>query len=341
MSVTLAVELKEITMNKIRWIVTVFLFCIFYSAFCQKPWRFAVVSDTHIGLTDTIAEMIPFMLADSIDLILIPGDIVKSGRACSADELKVQLLKWQVTFAPFYKAGIGVYPLRGNHENDARNNISVWNEVFSGSFQLPQNGPSGEVNLTYSFNHKNALFIGLDDYVNIHQVNQNWLNQQLDANTQPHIFVFGHEPAFKVFHADCLDDSVKARDAFWQSLSKAGVKTYFCGHDHLIDISKIDDGDGNPNNDVIQYIVGTGGGPLHSRFNYNGDNSTYTFNHVFHEVEHGYSLVEVSGEGPTDYHVTITWKKRSWNATTNRNEYTQTQGVVEYTVTYANTIHSN
>jgi predicted phosphodiesterase len=327
-------------MNKISTVFTVLLICIFTSAFCQKTWRFAVVGDTHIGLTDTVAEMIPFMLADSIDLVLIPGDIVKSGIACTAVELKVQLLKWQATFAPFYKAGIGVYPIRGNHENDARNNISVWNEVFSGSYLLLQNGPSGEVNLTYSFNHKNALFIGLDDYVNIHKVNQNWLNTQLVANTQPHVFVFGHEPAFKVFHADYLGDSVSARDSFWQSLSKGGVKTYFCGHDHFCDIAKIDDGDGNPNNDVIQYITGSGGGPLQWRFNYDGANSTYTPNRLFHEMEHGYSLVEVSGDGPTDCHVTITWKKKSWNATTNKNEYTQTPSIVEYEVNQNKKIHS-
>jgi 3',5'-cyclic AMP phosphodiesterase CpdA len=324
-------------MNRISNTLTLLLICFFTSAHSQKTWRFAVVGDTHVGLTDTISEMIPYILADSIDLILVPGDIVKSGRACSAEELKVQLLSWQAVFAPFYKAGIGVYPLRGNHEDDARNDIAVWNELFSGSFLLPQNGPSGEVNLTYSFNHKNALFIGLDNYVNIHQVNQNWLDQQLAANTQSHVFVFGHEPAFKVFHADCLDDSVTARNTFWKSLSDAGVKTYFCGHDHFCDIAKIDDGDGNPNNDVIQYIVGTGGGPLHPRFNYNGDNSTYTLNRLFHEVEHGYSLVEVSGNEPTGYHISITWKQRNWNEKTNVNEYFTISSRVEYDVARTST----
>lgn len=30
-------------------------------------------------------------------------------------------------------------------------------------------------------------------------------------------FVFGHEPAFKAFHTDCLDDYVIERDTFWNN----------------------------------------------------------------------------------------------------------------------------
>lgn len=297
----------------------------------QNSWRFAVLGDTHVGSSDTIAEMIPFMQADGIDCILVCGDIVEGGLACSGPELHAELLSWRTILQPLYNSGIGVYPILGNHEDDAQNTIAVWNSVFSGAYTLPQNGPSGEQNLTYSFNHKNALFVGLDDYVSIHKINQNWLNQQLAANTLPHVFVFGHEAAFKVFHADCLDDSVSARDQFWQSLAQSNAKTYFCGHDHFLDVSKVDDGDGNENNDVYQYVVGTGGGWLMPQYsNYNGTNSTFTPNRIFHDMEFGYALVEVSGEGPNDCDVTITWKKRTWNSTTLANEYLPTASVIHY-----------
>ncbi len=297
----------------------------------QTKWRFAVVGDTHVGSSDTIAEMVPFMLADNIECLLVPGDIAEGGLACSSAKLQIQFEHWQSLLKPLYDKGIGIYPIYGNHENDAKSSMLAWNNVFSSLYALPQNGPSGEENFTYSFTHKNALFIGLDDYKNIHKVNQTWLDQQLAARKQPHVFVFGHESAFKIFHADCLDDSVSARNTFWQSLSHAGVKVYFCGHDHFLDVANVDDGDGNANNDVIQYLVGTGGGWLMSQYsNYNGINSPFTLKRLYHEMEFGYALVEISGEEMKDLNVTITWKKRNWNTTTSKYEYIDSPSVVQY-----------
>ena len=308
-----------------------FIIVVNFATNGQTKWRFAVVGDTHVGSSDTIAEMIPFMLADNIECLLVPGDIAEGGLASSSAKLQTQLEHWQSLLKPLYDKGIGIYPIYGNHENDAKNNTVAWNNVFSSSYALPQNGPSGEVNFTYSFAHKNALFIGLDDYKNIHKVNQTWLDKELAANKQPHVFVFGHESAFKVFHADCLDDSVEARNTFWQSLSQAGVKVYFCGHDHFVDVANVDDGDGNTNNDVIQYLVGTGGGWLMSQYNYNGTNTPYSLQGLFHDMEFGYALVELSGDGNNDRNVTITWKKRNWNNSTLKYEYINTQNIVQYT----------
>ena len=292
-------------------------------------WKFAVVGDTHVSYdSDTIAEMIPYFLEDDIDLILLCGDIVQGGKKASTTDLEAELKMWQAIFQPLYDAGIGIYPVRGNHEDDADNNIAIWNSIFTGDMVLPQNGPSGEINLSYSFNHKNAFFIGLDTYVNIHKINQTWLNEQLEANNQPHIFTFGHEAAFKVFHGDCLDDFPSERDTFWKSLSDAGAKTYFCGHDHFFDAIEVDDGDGNAENDVYQCLVGGGGGWLMPKYNYNGDNSDYTINPIYHRQEHGYALVEISGDTKSDLDVTITWKERFVEGT--NVTYLPTSDVINY-----------
>lgn len=259
--------------------------------------------------------MIPYFIQDSIDLILVCGDIVEGGLRTSSSQLQTELNLWQQVFQPLYDKGIGVYPIRGNHENDANGNITAWNNLFSGSRALPQNGPGAELNLTYSFQHKNALFIGLDDYVNIHRINQSWLNNQLTTNVLPHVFVFGHEAAFKVFHSDCLDDYSTERNTFWKSLTDAGVKTYFCGHDHFLDTSLVDDGDGNSANDIYQCVVGGGGGWIMSKYNYNGSNSPYSVTGLYHQNKHGYALVQVSGDTSTDLNVTITWKERTVSGT--------------------------
>ena len=95
----------------------------------------------------------------------------------------------------------------------------------------------------------------LDEYAGIahqrvHYVNQAWLESQLEGNVKPHVFAFGHEPAFRALHYDCLDMHPDRRDAFWNSLKAAGSRAYFCGHDHFYDHARVDDGDGNPNNAV-------------------------------------------------------------------------------------------
>ncbi len=324
---TIKIENKKILRTGI---LTLAIWLLNHNLAEAATWRFAVMSDTHVGVSDTAAEMIPFVLADSVDLVLVSGDIADAGKACTPAKLRTQLTQWKSVFAPLYNNGVAVYPIRGNHEADAQKNISVWNDFFSGADTLPQNGPDGEKNLTYSFNHKNAFFVGLDNYVNIHTVNQPWLDQQLAENTRPHVFVFGHEAAFKVFHADCLDDSVAKRNAFWESLANHNVKTYFCGHDHFIDVSRIDNGDGNINNDVYQYLVGASGGWLMSKYNYNGANSPYWPKSLFHDAEHGYALVEVSGDEATDYNITITWKKRTVNPLTSDVEYLATPQVIKY-----------
>jgi hypothetical protein len=68
-----------------------------------------------------------------------------------------------------------------------------------------------------------------------------WLVNDLQATTQRHLFVFGHEPAFPQPDADngrtrhigdCLDADPANRDRFWSLLRDSGVIAYFCGHTH-------------------------------------------------------------------------------------------------------------
>jgi hypothetical protein len=203
---------------------------------------------------------------------------------------------------PVYDAGIGVYAVRGNHDVGEPVGVTAWNKVLG---YLPDNGPAGEKNLTYSVTHKNALIISLDQYIRLRRVNQAWLDTQLAANTKPHIFVFGHEPAFKARHSACLDDYVAERNAFWASIEKAGGRTYFCGHDHLYNHARVD-GDGDPSNDIHQYIVGTAGAPLRGwSGDYDGDNNDYTVENIYYSKEYGYVLVEIAG-----LDVTLTWIER-------------------------------
>jgi hypothetical protein len=208
---------------------------------------------------------------------------------------------------PVYDAGIGVYPIRGNHDIGSPAGTTAWNTVFSGAYAVPQNGPAGEVGLTYSAAHKNVFVLALDEYTNSMRVNQTWVDAQLAANTRPHVFAFGHVPAFKVDHADCLDDYAAQRDAFWASLKNAGCRVYACGHDHFYDHAVVDDLDGDPDNNIHQYLVGTAGAPLRGWSPpYNGANSGMTVEQWHHRKQFGYVLAEVLD----DVNVRMVWYER-------------------------------
>ena len=297
-------------------------------------WRFAFVGDTHVPLSTISAEIAAAVLNDDIKLVIVAGDLVESGPATPTNTLHDRLIAWRDAFAPVRASGIGVYAVRGNHEDDAPDNIAIWNSVFSGAYAMPGNGPAGERNLTYSFTHSNACFIGLDDYIQIHRINQPWLNQQLATNRQPHLFTFGHEPAFKAFHTDGLDDYPDERNAFWSSLTAAGARVYLCGHDHFFNVARIDDGDGIATNDLYQFIVGTGGTTNWppQRYNYNGTNAPYTPANLASVTNtYGYLLVELSGPGSNDLGVKLTWKQRTYDTNTASYLYVATTNTFAYT----------
>jgi hypothetical protein len=270
----------------------------------STSWKFIVTGDSRgTSASDPVnSVMLPkiaqTIVNEHVDLSVWPGDLVYG--ASTQAELQAQLTTWRSLMAPVYDAGIGVYPIRGNHDSLSR---TTWRTVFP---ELPDNGPTEEKKVTYSVTHENAFFVGLDEYwtSHPHAVDQEWLNGQFAANTQPHVFVFGHEPAFKVVHADCLDDNVTARNTLIDSIEAEGGRTYFCGHDHMYNHAQADD-DGNPNNDFHQVLVGTAGAPLYSwSGTYDGDNDGYTLTNCHYDGTYGYVLGEVNGPA-----VTFTWKK--------------------------------
>ena len=301
----------------------------------EKPWKFIVTCDSRgytNGINQTIlSELVNEILSQDVDFLLFPGDLVTGYTSIGPAGFEAQLREWVRITEPIYNAGIGVYVSRGNHEvmdiwgysirpdiNPYDNNATRWLNVFGNDLypeqKLPDNGPAAEKYMTYAVTHKNAFIVSLDQYAGInheevHKINQKWLNAQLAANTKPHIFIIGHEPAFRALHSDCLDNRPVERDAFWESLRNAGGRTYFTGHDHFYDHARIDDGDGDPDNDIHQLIIATAGAPLYTWSGpYNGDNSYYTVEQLYHAENYGYVLVEVD-----DFNVTLTWMQRHTN----------------------------
>ena len=275
-----------------------------------KEWHFIVVGDSRgndAGVnTEILSEIAAEIVRSKPDFVLFPGDLVTGDR--NNDEThRAQLTKWRETMQPVYDADIVVYPVRGNHDRGSKKaGLGIWNDIFSGPYALPDNGPAGEKNLTYSVRHHNARIVALDQYSTSKQKNnQAWLDTQFSSSSLPHVFVMGHEPAFSVKHKDCLDDNVEQRNEFLDSITRKGGRMYFCGHDHFYD-HLLADHDGDPSNDIHQFIVGTAGAPIYTYDgNYAGDNEPYALTHIAGAAKHGYLTVSVNG---TD--VTTTWVER-------------------------------
>ena len=68
----------------------------------------------------------------------------------------------------------------------------------------------------------------------------------------------------------------------------------------------MDDGDGNPDNDIHQFIVATAGAPSYTWTPpYDGNNGDFTVEQVYHAERYGYVLVNVD-----DLDVTMAWMER-------------------------------
>ena len=248
-----------------------------------------------------VAEMVDEALNLGVDFFVASGDMVNG--TPDDVEFELQLTTWVDAMSPLYDAGIGVFPVRGNHENHS---VDVWNNVFSGPYQNPLNGPPGEENLTYAIEYPGVLLLSMDEYVNRARVNVGWMAEQLAASDATHIFVQGHEPAFQAFHGDCLDDNVSSRDAMWSAMKAAGGGSYFTGHDHFFNLARVDDGDGDQDNDMYQAIVGTGGAPFYYwTGSYDGDNGPWAPTNLYHAGEYGFLLVSVAGS-----QASFTWWER-------------------------------
>lgn len=314
----------------------VLLFLILISCGCAtvqnmngetSPWRFAVLSDTQGGKSNDsekpyINEKILKIIAGDIalekpDFVLVAGDLVSGWLHNGGVDYKTQFAAWKEVMRPVYEADIKVYPVRGNHEDGperlALSPLPANLEPPAGSKEelkaafrqafdqvyIPQNGPSGEEGFTYSFTYKNALIIGLDEFtVSQHKVNQAWFDSWIALKTEAHLFVYGHEPAFGVYHTDNLSYFAEDRDKFWNSITKGGGRVYFCGHDHMYNRAAVAEEDGNT---IRQIVVGTGGGsPRTWSGKYLDTNvkGEYAKDNLY-----GYVLVTVEGS-----RATIQWK---------------------------------
>jgi hypothetical protein len=266
------------------------------------------VDGLNVKLNEELSEQV---LKEKAQALLFTGDLVY-GHADRAGLVKM-LMHWRSIYEKDYAAGVVVLPCRGNHDaGDAgADEDAAWNEVFSGKYALPQDGPAHEKNLTFTKSIGNVLFVGLDQFTAIPDkvaIDQKWFDQVLDQNKKPFVFPFAHKMAFMDgHHVDGMDSEPALRDEFWQSLIKHKVRVFLCGHDHAYDHMKVVHGGAVPGLEVHQFTAGTAGAPFVKLDGYEGKNTVWKLTRVKSLTDHaGYLLVDVVGKKAT-----ITYKARN------------------------------
>lgn len=291
----------------------------------EYPWqrcqRDEDVNGINVKITTEIAQAV---LDEKAQIMLWTGDManINERDPDKRKALKKKLMAWRDIMQRLYDKNIAVLAVRGNHEVEWHQEKDwtpikipgareVWNEVFSGRYALPDNGPQSEKYLSFFYPKGPVLCIGLDEYERPektpHYVDQQWLDKVLNDEKRPFIFAYSHEPAFMAGrHAkqETLAVVPEKRDRMWKSLYKAGARAYFCGHDHFYDHMEVQS-DMTPKG-MHQFLAGTAGAPFYDAGGY-AEELGWNLTRIKHQDRlWGYILIVVD-EG----RATITFKGRS------------------------------
>ena len=272
---------------------------------CDRPatkaWSFGVMDDTQWTTTDpagqnpsqnpnTVAVSIinqinDQMIAKQVKFVIQVGDLTDNG---SNDAIASRA----TAALPLLKAGIGFFPMRGNHETYGTSNsfgIPAFQAAFpqtqglsntfgARDFSSPTSVSSDLKGMSYSFDYgtpgDNARFVIVDNWVTPSKDvpaagydygysiadQQSWISSRLDAATRgtTQAFVFSHQPLIAENHQDSpftgyTNANPTWQNAFFASLQNNGVKYYISGHDHISQRSIIASPDSKSS---VQEIIG-------------------------------------------------------------------------------------
>ena len=244
------------------------------------PWKFGVMADTQWGNRTTdpanpatcaiaiINALNARFIAHGVKFVVQVGDLVdKEVWDCpdtytndpfgNAGKKAIRTLPYRAwAVQDLYDAGIGYFPVRGNHEATriAAQEIpqlfpqTIGNgNMFDTSRIIDSNNPN-LVGLSYAFDFNNVRIVFIDQFqrkdgsgsTNDNAIDQiGWVDSTLaDRPSDMHAFVMAHKNLSGQNHADCLfgvnaTSNLASRDAFIASLQANKVGFYVGGHDHM------------------------------------------------------------------------------------------------------------
>jgi 3',5'-cyclic AMP phosphodiesterase CpdA len=250
-----------------------------------EPWSFGVMADTQWksnldgGNPNSVAvgiinQLNTQFIGAGVKFVVQVGDITDNGSNAALDTRAAAA-------QALYDAGIGYYPLRGNHESS-----QVAATYFQTKFQQTQgqgsyvfgasnfSSPFLQLNgLSYSFDYGgNARLVLLDQFTRTDGTNntggtdnniidqQDWIGASLAGKpADSHAFVFAHKGLITENHTDILfgadpSSNPAAQNAFIASLFNNGVRYFMGGHDHMHNRAIVKSPDGLS---TVQNIIGS------------------------------------------------------------------------------------
>ncbi|MDR0522302.1 MAG: metallophosphoesterase [Planctomycetaceae bacterium] len=248
----------------------------------EPEWSFAVYPDTqwktnmeapyHGTAIHIIDAMNTEVIRQKVDFVLEVGDLVQEP---SPDAFRTRAKH----NAALRQAGIGFYPVRGNHDGRVAQDTYDFRKAFP---ELPGNPGRGgnspalpnAAGLTYSYTHKGGKFILLDTFPIADDGSETgraytirdylpWMESELSKNDYRFAMVFAHKNLLGQNHKDNVfndtktdqDAPVEVQDAFFALLQKYKVRYYLCGHDHMYHRSNVKSPNGHA--EVCQIICGS------------------------------------------------------------------------------------
>lgn len=207
-----------------RILLALILSFFFFATFAQTPFKFAQITDTHIGghsgeedLRRTVADI--NQLKD-IDFVILSGDVTEFG---SDEELQLAKSILNGLNKPLY-----IVP--GNHDSN-------WSESGANSFRKIFGGE------TFFFEHKGYQFVGTTSGPNmrmspgqIPRENLVWIDSIFKANPDVNV------PLISINHYP-LDSSLNNWYELVDRLQDRNIQFALCGHGHS---NKLYDWDGIP-----------------------------------------------------------------------------------------------
>jgi len=249
-----------------RWmlaLVVLFALAVSRSASAADKFSFGVMSDTQwkanidgknpntvaVGI---IGQLNQEFIRGGVKFVIQVGDLTDNGSA-AAMQTRADAAQ------ALYVAGVGFFPLRGNHESSGAAALQFQTlypqsqgtgDHLAGAtgFTSPMQTLAG---LSYAFDYGNARFVLLDQFTRtdgtnyLGSSNNNvvdqlpWIGSALAARPAGgHAFVFGHKGFITENHTDTLfganpASNADAQNAFFASLFGNDVRYYFGGHDHM------------------------------------------------------------------------------------------------------------
>jgi len=305
-------------------------------AAAQQSWSFGVMADTQWDVTDDgqnpnsvavgiIKQIDPQFINAGVKFVIQVGDLTNNGSNAALDTRNAAA-------QDLYNAGIGFFPLRGNHEPSQAAALH-FQQIFqqtqglgpyvfgATNFSSPAQNLLG---LSYGFKYNGANFVLLDQFTHTdgtgsstNEVNNTnianqlpWVIQKLTGLTaNVHSFVFGHKDLIGEDHVDVLlgadpSQNPSVRNTFIDILQTLGVRYYIGGHDHMYQRSLVESPDSTG---FLHQLIGQSDSskfypPANPANDQRYDNPTRETSIIQETVKVGYYIFTISGPRVTvDY----------------------------------------